>query len=260
MRRLVVMAAGAGTAAAVVGVAAVAARSRGAPGAGWLARVFYTANGVPSGPLGWVSAREMPLDHRPVYATMAQELVLRPDDDVLDVGCGAAAFLQRHAAHARHVAGLDLSDIQVGLAQRRLADRIAAGTAEIVKGDAIALPWPDGHFSVVTATYCLEFVLDPLKALSEMQRVLRPGGRAVLSLGLPTTDASLSGTKTAWGFPRWSEADARRLMEETGFSDVSVSPPPTTDFFFQFAQGVKPAPPSVGEAADTPALAQEARG
>jgi len=45
----------------------------------------------------------------------------------------------------RYVAGLDLSEIQLGMARQRLADRIGAGTAEIVMGDAMALPWEDGR-------------------------------------------------------------------------------------------------------------------
>jgi SAM-dependent methyltransferase len=189
---------------------------------------------------------------------MARELDLRPDDDLLDVGCGSAAFLQRHAAHVRHVAGLDASGIPVGMARRRVADRIAAGTAQIVLGDALAMPWPDDPFSVVTAYALLEYVPDPLKALSEMHRVPRPGGRALLTLGFPIKDASQSGTKSAWGIWRWSEADARRLTEEAGFGDVSVSPPPTTWFALQLARGTKQASPAVAEAADTPALAQQA--
>jgi hypothetical protein len=91
-----------------------------------------------------------------------------------------------------------------------------------------------------------------------MHRVLRPGGRAVLSLGFPIKDASLSGTKNAWGLWRWSEADARRLMEEAGFGDVVVSPPPTWEFSLQLARGTKQASPAVAEAEETPALAQEA--
>ena len=258
MRRFLLLAA-AGAAAVTAGVAVATARSRTATGGGWLERLFFAANGLPSGPIGWLSARNMAYEHRPVYATMAGELDLQPDDDVLDVGCGSAGLLQRHATHVRHVAGLDASAIQVGLARRRLADRLAAGTAEIVLGDAMALPWADGRFSVVTACYCLEFVPDPLKAMSEMQRVLRPGGRAVLSFGLATRDARLSGTKNAWGFPRWSETDARRLMEEAGFGDVSVSPPPTAYFLAQLVRGLKPASPAVGQPAETPALAESAR-
>lgn len=246
MRRSVVLLAGAGAASAAAGAAALATRGRAAPGSGW-ERLVRTALGVPSGPLGWVTARWMVIDHRPIYPIMARELDLQPDDDLLDVGCGAAGLLEGEAAHVRHVAGLDASQIQVGLGRRRLAERIAAGTAEIVLGDAAALPWEEGHFSVVTAYGCVEFVPDPLKALSEMYRVLRPGGRAVLTLGLSTDDASASGTKNALGFPRWTEADARRLLEEAGFGDISISPPPTRYFTLQLARGAKQASSPVRE-------------
>ena len=255
MRRFVFLTAG--VAAAVAGVA-VAFRLREASAEGWRERLMLTSVGLPSGPLGWVATWQMAFEHRRAYATMARELDLQPDDVLLDVGCGSAAFLERHAAHVRHVAGLDSSEIPVGMARRRLADRIAAGTAEIVLGDAMAMPWPDDRFSVVTSYVLLEYVPDPLKALSEMHRVLRPGGRAVLSLGFPIKDASLSGTKNAWGLWRWSEADARRLMEEAGFGDVVVSPPPTWEFSLQIARGTKKASPAVAEPAETPALAQEA--
>jgi SAM-dependent methyltransferase len=124
----------------------------------------------------------------------------------------------------------------------------------------MAMPWPDDRFSIVTAYVLLEYVPDPLKALSEMHRVLRPGGRAVLSFGFPIKDASLSGTKNAWGLWRWSEADARRLMEEAGFGDVAVSPPPTWEFSLQLARGTKQASPLVAEPAETPALAHATRG
>lgn len=87
----------------------------------------------------------------------------------MEVGCGSARMLAEQATHVRFVAGLDLSDIQVAMASKRLAERIAAGTAEIVKGD-MALPWADGRFSVVGSLNCLKFVPDPLKALIEMHR------------------------------------------------------------------------------------------
>jgi len=82
----------------------------------------------------------------------------------------------------------------------------------------------------------------------------------VLSFGFPIKDASLSGTKNAWGLWRWSEADARRLMEEAGFGDVAVSPPPTWEFSLQLARGTKQASPLVAEPAETPALAHATRG
>jgi SAM-dependent methyltransferase len=164
----------------------------------------------------------MPVFHGPIYPLMARALDLQPDDDLLEVACGSGVFLATQASHVRHVAGLDLSDIQVSLARRRLDDRIAAGTAEIVKGDAATLPWEDGRFSVVTCMGSVEAFPDPAAALAEMHRVLRPGGRIVVSLGAKVAD----GTEThrvmdaVWV---WNEDDARRLVEEAGFAEASVS-------------------------------------
>ena len=158
---------------------------------------------------------------------MAAELPLQPDDELLDVGCGSGRLLAEHAAHVRYVAGLDASDIQVGLARERLSERIATGTAEIVLGDSADLPWEDGRFSVVTSLEALKHIDDTEGTLREMHRVLRPGGRAVFTMGEYVkagwggTDES--GARDAFGIWNWSDADAQRLVEEAGFAGVALS-------------------------------------
>lgn len=183
--------------------------------------------GRPSGPMGRLGAWLMATRQTRFRAALADELDLAPDDDLLDVGCGSARLLIERAGHVRHVAGIDASAVQVELARKGLADRIAGGSAEIVLGDAERLPWEDGRFSVVTSLNCLKFVPHPQVALGEMHRVLRPGGRAVVAVcdtpqggnvkGVP------SGRRNAWGEWSWSEADVRRLVEEAGFTDVTVT-------------------------------------
>jgi SAM-dependent methyltransferase len=228
----------AGAAAAVgAGVAVGVARSRSATGAGLREAIEFASVGVPRGPLGWVSARMMAIGHRPFYAVVAGVVDLRPDDDLLDVACGSGGYLRRQAAHVRSVAGLDASDIQLGLARRRLAERIHAGTAEIVEGDAMALPWEDGRFDAVTCIAGIDFFPDPQKAVREMYRVLRPGGRAVLTMGTGTgalygrreapgtDDASTSGETDPWGHRLWSEDYARWMIEDAGFTNISISHP-----------------------------------
>jgi SAM-dependent methyltransferase len=209
------------TAVAAVGIGAIALRS--ATWAGWRKSLLWSYAGVPSGPLGWIGSRTMHWGSGPLYRLVAAALQLQPDDDLLDVGCGSAAFLQQHASGVRHVAGLDLSDPQVEMARRRLADRIAAGTAEIVQGDAGALPWEDARFSAVTCMAACEAFPDPGRALAEIHRVLRPGGRAVLTMGQRLDDADATGVKDAAGAWAWSEADAWRMMREAGFADVAVT-------------------------------------
>jgi SAM-dependent methyltransferase len=199
---------------------------------------------------------------------MARELDLQADDDLLEVACGSGVFLATQAAHVRHVAGLDLSDIQVGLARRRLVHRIKAGPAEIVKGDAAALPWEEGRFSVVTCMGSVEAFPDPGSALAEMHRVLRPGGRIVVSLGAKVA----GGTEThrvqgvVWV---WSEDDARQLVEEAGFAGASVAYAPTGgdsrlatlvnrlfgEEEMRIVRGIKPAVEAPAQRAEEPSLA-----
>ena len=195
--------------------------------------------GVPRGRLGSVGARLMPKLVGPLYPLMARELDLRPDDELLDVGCGSAALLAEQATHVRCVAGLDASEIQVGMARDRLAERIAAGTAEVVLGDAMALPWDDGRFSVVSSLNCLKFVPDPPQALREIHRVLRPGGRIVLTCDEMSKHFATSGEVDAMGQWQWDAEAMKRLMEDAGYIEVSVERMPTR-LGLMYVRGVKP--------------------
>ena len=140
-------------------------------------------------------------------------LDLQPDDELLDIGCGPGAFLATKAQHARRVVGLDPSRTMLHEAERRLADRIAAGTARLVIGSAAALPFSDGEFSAVTAIFA-----PPHPA--ETFRVLRPGGRFVFADNDPRRSPSEPASR--WGRLRWTEADFRRMAEDAGFTDLTA--------------------------------------
>jgi ubiquinone/menaquinone biosynthesis C-methylase UbiE len=91
---------------------------------------------------------------------------------VLDVGAGTGAFACRIAATTgAAVRAVDSSPAMVRLAR-------AAGV-DAVLADAGSLPFPDGSFDCVTANWMLYHVTDRDRALAEMARVLRPGGRLV---------------------------------------------------------------------------------
>ena len=128
--------------------------------------------------------------NRPVYPLVAEALELESGDELLDVGCGWGAFLVEHGSGVRFVAGIDLSEEKVRLARERLVERIAAGAAEVVRGDAEALPWEDGRFSAVSCIDAFQFFPDPVQGLAEMRRVLRAGGRAVVAMGMKLPEAA----------------------------------------------------------------------
>lgn len=95
---------------------------------------------------------------------------------VLDVCCGpgilAAGALQRGA----DAVGIDFSSEAVALANRLVP------TGSFQQADAQALPFPDASFDAVLCGYGLMHVPDPEVVLQEMRRVLRPGGRAAVSV------------------------------------------------------------------------------
>lgn len=91
---------------------------------------------------------------------------------VLDIGCGAG-FLTNYLASAGHdVTGVDSSTSSLEVATRH----DTSGRVRYLVGDAMALPFDDGHFEVVCAMDFLEHVDDWKGAVAEMSRVLAPRG------------------------------------------------------------------------------------
>ncbi len=179
---------------------------------------------LPRGFTGRIVAWLMPLGHSSIYKCVSPALNLQPEDDLLEVACGGGHFLKKYASHVHGVAGLDLSEVQVNMAKRKLRGRIAAGTAEIVQGEASQLPWEDNRFSVATTMGSFIAFPKPLESLQEMYRVLRPGGRAVVSIEWNAEDG-LDHTKKVkqYGMWLWREEDVRTMMKEAGFSDISIT-------------------------------------
>jgi SAM-dependent methyltransferase len=162
--------------------------------------------------------------NRPSYRLIATGLNLMPEDDLLDVACGSGEFLAVHASAARCVAGIDHSAAKVALARDRLADRIASGTAEVVRGDAAALPWEQGSFSAVTCNDAFPFFPAPERVLGEILRVLRPGGRMLMQIGMRWPNGAPKHMPHPRGhFDVADEVAVRKLVEDAGFGEVSIS-------------------------------------
>jgi SAM-dependent methyltransferase len=95
---------------------------------------------------------------------------------VLDIGCGAGAFLRLVANRGARPFGLDASDALIKLAQRRVPD------AELRVGEMEALPYDDDTFDLVTGFSSFFFANDIVAALREAGRVAKPGAAVVLQV------------------------------------------------------------------------------
>lgn len=116
-----------------------------------------------------------------IFAEWAPHIVaaagVGPDDHVLDVCCGTGIVARTVAdrlGERGRVIGLDLNEAMLTVAARVRPD------LEWRQGDAHALPFDDHHFDAVTCQMALMFLTDRHRALAEMGRVVRPGGRVAL--------------------------------------------------------------------------------
>jgi demethylmenaquinone methyltransferase/2-methoxy-6-polyprenyl-1,4-benzoquinol methylase len=115
---------------------------------------------------------------------------LVPGASALDVACGTGDLtleLQRRVGPAGNVVGSDFSERMLDLARDKASALGASGSPIFEWGDALELPYDDGGFDAVTVGFGVRNFADLERGVSELTRVLKPGGRLViLEITTPT--------------------------------------------------------------------------
>jgi demethylmenaquinone methyltransferase/2-methoxy-6-polyprenyl-1,4-benzoquinol methylase len=182
------------------------------------------------------------------------------EDRVLDLACGTGDLLFEAARSARRAVGLDVtfrmlelakrrSDAEIRLQPTRVEGSPFAGRLTFITGDMVALPFGDAQFDVITTGYGLRNVPDLDRSLTEIYRVLAPGGRMLsldfnrpqnavvraayltyLTLVGSTLGLALHGDADTYRYIPESIRNypgahsVARMMEQLGFVDVRVIP------------------------------------
>lgn len=173
---------------------------------------------------------------RQLVPTLFKAAGLEPGQRVLDVGSGTGIAAEGAAAivgASGHITATDISPAMLEQARQRLGK--SANFAFSVE-DAQAMTFPDASFDRVICNMAVMYFGDPARGLTEMRRVLRPGGRVAISVNtspatsmisrvLPIIDRFVPNAKERSGPNSFdgSERHLRDLLNAAGFVDVATS-------------------------------------
>lgn len=147
-----------------------------------------------------------------------------PTGRVLDVGCGTGALLQKLARKfpQARLAGVDPAPEMLAVARRRVSPE-----TELREGWAEDLPFAEGAFDVIVSCSMFHYSRQPIAALVEMTRVLRPGGKLVITdwcgdyLACRVCDWWL-GLVSPAHFTVYRERECLRLLKEAGHPQAHI--------------------------------------
>jgi ubiquinone/menaquinone biosynthesis C-methylase UbiE len=142
-------------------------------------------------------------------------------EKILDVGIGSGLFAVDFLKYGSDITGIDISEKMLDLARSR-------GLTNLYVGDAARLDFPDESFDLVISITALEFFTEPDKAISEMVRVCKKGGRVVVgTLGsgslwaLKRTRAAMKDPDSVFRAARfYSFSEMKRMAQKYGHEIV----------------------------------------
>ncbi len=149
---------------------------------------------------------------------------------VLDVGCGAGVQALAMAKAGYTVQGVDLATEMIETARKLIADEPElANNLQFDVANVGQLPFPDESFAAVTLLGVLEYMDEPRTAVSQIARVLKPGGVVILSVpnrASPFRWLGVMGSRLLMRLRniRWLRRLKYRLLRQENFADAFAQP------------------------------------
>jgi SAM-dependent methyltransferase len=150
---------------------------------------------------------------------------IEPSYAVLDVGCGGGRTIEKLAAKAATVNGVDYAAGSVAASRAHNRDPIEAGRVFVERASVSRLPFAEGKFDLATAIETQYYWPDLEGDMREILRVLKPGGRLMVVAETykgSRNDAVLGPVMKMLGSSRMGVEDQRALFVRAGYADVEI--------------------------------------
>ncbi len=179
----------------------------------FIARQASCPTGVVGALLAKITARET----APENTQAIQILSLKPTEYVLEVGFGhgRTMAIAAEAASQGLVAGIDVSERMVRMAQRYNRVLISSGRLELTHGDAEHMPYADSYFDKAYSIHTVYFWPRPMDVFKDMRRVLKNDG--LLLLGFRPDQEETRSDFPASVYKFYSKDELRGMVEKAGF-------------------------------------------
>jgi ubiquinone/menaquinone biosynthesis C-methylase UbiE len=147
-------------------------------------KILDAAFAHPRGLLGRLGGMIMARGSAERNAWTIVQLTIHSSDHILDVGCGPGALIRALAKCATDgfVVGIDTSPLMLNQAFRRNAELIQRGLVQLQRASALGLPFADATFDIAVSANSVQLWPDQLAGITEMCRVLKPGGQIAIIL------------------------------------------------------------------------------
>lgn len=152
-----------------------------------------------------------------------KKLTINKHDQCLDLCCGTADSTIALAKRAKLVTGLDFNQKMLALAQDKVKKKHLQAKIKLVRGDAMKLPFAANSFACVTICFGLRNVPDASKTITEVYRVLKPGGQfAILEMSQPSNALLKVGWRAYFSlFPYFAKITKRQVADYQYLSKTS---------------------------------------